>query len=55
MTWLTTQAFTGAAQTTSFNVTNGVRQGGILLSKPIVNYFDKSSEQLESSKVGGHF
>ena len=57
MAWLTTQAFTvrwGGVQTTSFKVTNGVRQGGILSPRLFAIYVDKLSEQLESSKVGCH-
>ena len=57
MAWLTTQAFTvrwAGVQTTSFKVTNGVRQGGILSPRLFAIYVDKLSEQLESSKVGCH-
>ena len=52
-----TQAFTvrwGGVQTTSFKVTNGVRQGGILSPRLFAIYVEKLSEQLESSKVGCH-
>ena len=54
MTWLTShEAFTirwGAAQTTSFKVTNGVMQGGILSPKLFAIYVDHLSDP-ESGKV----
>ena len=38
-----------------FNVTNGVRQGGILSPKLFIVYMDGLSDQLNNSNIGGNW
>ena len=39
----------------SFKVTNGVRQGGILSPKLFIVYMDDLNDQLSISNIGGNF
>ena len=44
-----------SCESSSFKVTNGVRQGGILSPKLFIVYMDGLSEQLNNSNIGGNF
>ena len=44
-----------SCESSSFKVTNGVRQGGILSPKLFIVYMDGLSDQLNSSNIGGNF
>ena len=45
----------GNCDSSSFTVTNGVRQGGVLSPKRFIVYMDGLSEQLNNSNIGGNF
>ncbi len=42
-------------ESSSFKVTNGVRQGGILSPKLFIVYMDGLSDQLNNLNIGGNF
>ena len=44
-----------SCDSSSFKVTNGVRQGGILSPKLFMVYMDGLSDQLNNSNIGGNF
>ena len=44
-----------SCESSSFKVTNGVRQGGILSPKLFIVYMDGLSDQLNNSNIGGNF
>ena len=44
-----------SCDSSSFKVTNGVRQGGILSPKLFIVYMDDLSDQLNNSNIGGNF
>ena len=44
-----------SCESSSFQVTNGVRQGGILSPKLFIVYMDGLSDQLNNSNIGGKF
>ena len=44
-----------SCESSSFKVTNGVRQGGILSPKLSIVYMDGLSDQMNNSNIGGNF
>ena len=44
-----------SCESSSFKVTNGVRQGGIMSPKLFIVYLDGLSDQLNNSNIGCHF
>ena len=44
-----------SCESSSFKVTNGVREGGILSPKLFIVYMDGLSDQLNNSNIGGNF
>ena len=44
-----------SCDSSSFKVTNGVRQGGILYPKLFIVYMDGLSDQLNNSNICGNF
>ena len=44
-----------SCESSSIQVTNGVRQGGILSPKLFLVYMDGLSDQLNNSNIGGNF